>query len=188
MSLELEAELFAMGALCPRCGGALSSLDTAQGAALDCANCGGLFVPHDVMARLVEAHRQIVPASIRPGPMPPDVVSYLPCPDCGERMNRAVFGRRSGILVDTCKVHGTWFDAGELTGALAFVEKGGLDVALAAEKAEREREARQLAVDRRASRIKDAAAPAGHFRHTLGSGPASSEALIDLMDILSRLM
>jgi hypothetical protein len=42
-------------------------------------------------------------------------------------MNRVNFGRVSGIVIDLCKGHGVWFDAGELQGVLHFVATGGLD-------------------------------------------------------------
>jgi Zn-finger nucleic acid-binding protein len=45
-------------------------------------------------------------------------------------MNRVNFGKRSGVIVDVCKEHGVWFDRGELTQAIEFVAKGGLDDAL----------------------------------------------------------
>jgi len=35
-------------------------------------------------------------------------------------MNRINFGRTSGVIVDVCKKHGTWFDGGELTQVIAF--------------------------------------------------------------------
>lgn len=60
-------------------------------------------------------------------------------------MNRAVFGRKSGVIVDTCKMHGTWFDARELEACEAFVDVGGLAVAERVAREEKEavkREAR----------------------------------------------
>ena len=42
-------------------------------------------------------------------------------------MNRENFGRRSGVVVDVCKAHGVWFDAGELGEVVGFVMRGGLD-------------------------------------------------------------
>jgi hypothetical protein len=41
-------------------------------------------------------------------------------------MNRVNFGPRSGVIVDVCGQHGSWFDAGELALALSFVAEGGL--------------------------------------------------------------
>ncbi len=51
---------------------------------------------------------------------------YGRCPRCGSIMERLNFGRRSGIVVDACREHGTWFDQGELDAALEFVRDGGL--------------------------------------------------------------
>jgi hypothetical protein len=42
-------------------------------------------------------------------------------------MNRVNFGRRSGIIVDVCRPHGTWFDADELPRVVTFVMHGGLE-------------------------------------------------------------
>jgi hypothetical protein len=44
-------------------------------------------------------------------------------------MNRRNYGGASGVIVDVCTVHGTWFDTGELPRVLAFVEGGGLAAA-----------------------------------------------------------
>jgi len=54
-------------------------------------------------------------------------VRYLPCPLCHASMNRVNFGRVSGVVIDVCKLHGTWFDAGELTRVIAFAAAGGLE-------------------------------------------------------------
>ncbi len=46
-------------------------------------------------------------------------------------MQRKNFGRVSGVIVDTCGMHGTFFDAGELQDVLAFVRSGGLQAGAA---------------------------------------------------------
>jgi Zn-finger nucleic acid-binding protein len=46
-------------------------------------------------------------------------------------MNRLNFGKTSGILVDACKAHGTWFDRGELDDIVAAVEHGAVATDLA---------------------------------------------------------
>jgi Zn-finger nucleic acid-binding protein len=61
----------------------------------------------------------------RPGPLETDV-RYLRCPECSQPMMRMNFGRRSGVILDACKRHGTWFDAGELERVRDFVCAGGL--------------------------------------------------------------
>jgi Zn-finger nucleic acid-binding protein len=42
-------------------------------------------------------------------------------------MTRMNFGRHSGIVVDVCRSHGTWFDRGELDAVLEFVRAGGIE-------------------------------------------------------------
>jgi Zn-finger nucleic acid-binding protein len=53
-------------------------------------------------------------------------VHYARCPQCAETMARVNFGKHSGIVVDVCRWHGTWFDAGELDAAMEFVHAGGV--------------------------------------------------------------
>jgi hypothetical protein len=42
-------------------------------------------------------------------------------------MNRVNFGRLSGTIVDVCRGHGTFLDAGELHAIVTFIDAGGLD-------------------------------------------------------------
>src|SRR5262249_42442162 len=53
-------------------------------------------------------------------------VRYLRCPICDEAMNRAIFGRKSGIVIDVCAKHGTWFDHGEVARAMTFARNHDL--------------------------------------------------------------
>ena len=66
-------------------------------------------------------------------------VKYLPCPRCRQLMNRVNFAQRSGIIVDVCAGHGTWFDANELHRIVQFIRDGGLTTAREFEKQEIER-------------------------------------------------
>ena len=80
-------------------------------------------------------------------------VSYAPCPECKQLMNRVNFARCSGVIVDICKGHGTWFDREELSRIVEFIRKGGLAVSREKEKAglieERQRlRQEQMSVDR----------------------------------------
>lgn len=52
---------------------------------------------------------------------------YVPCPDCGQLMNRKVWGSHSGVIVDVCRDHGTWFDDGELEKVREYVKLGGVE-------------------------------------------------------------
>jgi Zn-finger nucleic acid-binding protein len=71
-------------------------------------------------------------------------------------MTRVHFARASGVIVDVCKGHGTWFDRDELRQVLEFVRAGGLDVARAREKEELEHE-RQRLKDRQRALAEDGA-------------------------------
>ncbi|HEX9545464.1 MAG TPA: zf-TFIIB domain-containing protein, partial [Pyrinomonadaceae bacterium] len=66
------------------------------------------------------------------------------CPHCGQLMNRVNFARCSGVIVDVCKGHGTWFDRDELSGIIQFIRGGGLDLARQKEKQEIESERQEL--------------------------------------------
>ena len=67
-----------------------------------------------------------------------------PAPICAKLMNRMNFGKRSGVVLDSCAKHGTWFDADELRRVVEFVRDGGLDRARAIEKEQLEEERRLL--------------------------------------------
>jgi hypothetical protein len=54
-------------------------------------------------------------------------IRYRKCVACGKMMNRINFGRLSGTVVDVCKAHGTFLDAGELHLIVTFIQQGGLD-------------------------------------------------------------
>ena len=40
-------------------------------------------------------------------------------------MQRRAYGQGSGVVIDTCRDHGIWFDAEELHHILAWILKGG---------------------------------------------------------------
>ena len=59
-------------------------------------------------------------------------------------MSRVNFARCSGILLDVCRPHGTWFDDEELRAIVKFIRAGGLDRSRALAKADLEEEQRRL--------------------------------------------
>ena len=77
----------------------------------------------------------------------------LPCPVCHVMMNRKLFATGTGVIIDVCRTHGTFFDAGELPLIIDFVMNGGLERAQIKD-IERMREAarRELAQARDAAR------------------------------------
>lgn len=56
-----------------------------------------------------------------------DEARYVPCPMCQKLMHRKVWGSHSGVIVDKCFAHGTWYDAGELEKVREFVALGGTE-------------------------------------------------------------
>ncbi len=139
---------------CPRCGGSLSARHYHDLDVDECDACGGIMVSPRLLDRIVAAKdsatdlRLALPARER---VPETKVRYVRCPRCDNTMNRQAFGRISGVVVDVCKQHGVWFDAGELSAVLAFVERGGLTRARERERAELEEAARALRSERMAN-------------------------------------
>ena len=66
-------------------------------------------------------------------------------------MNRINFARCSGVIVDVCKGHGTWFDRDELRAIVEFVRGGGLELSREREKSEIKYEREQLRAEQYAA-------------------------------------
>ena len=94
-----------------------------------------------------------------PKALAPRADRYWPCPACGHLMNRQNFAHLSGVIVDVCKGHGVWFNAGELQAIVEFVRAGGLERARAREKADYEAARRQLHTEQNAQAIRGASVP-----------------------------
>lgn len=109
---------------CPRCKHPLAH---AGGGVHACGACEGTFFTESALEALVERARhgdevdtaESLQTGVSPSAMLEDV-RYLACPMCGEPMNRSIFGRKSGIVVDVCPQHGTWFDHGEVETAVRY--------------------------------------------------------------------
>jgi Zn-finger nucleic acid-binding protein len=135
---------------CPRCAVHLKSRDYGNLSVEECDKCGGLYLAPATMDQLVAARD--LPTSLRLALPKRELkrekaVRYIACPTCRKSMNRQAFGRISGVVVDVCKNHGVWFDAGELSEVIRFVEQGGLErerERALAELAERERRVRAV--------------------------------------------
>ena len=84
-------------------------------------------------------------------------VNYVPCPECSQLMNRLNFARCSGVIVDVCKQHGTWFDRDELSRIVEFVHGGGLNASRAKEKIEIAEQREQLRQEQLAASLKGSA-------------------------------
>ena len=132
----------------------------------ECLECGGTWVDVDAFEKICadrEEQSAVLGAAI---PAPNQTITmqgkvrYIPCPKCGQLMNRINFARCSGVIVDVCKGHGTWFDQDELRAIVEFIKKGGLEKARNREKAEIEEERRALAQEKLVATMGDRTA---HF-------------------------
>ena len=175
---------------CPRCQAALRARLVGDVVIDECPHCQGLFLDHIAIERVI-ADRQQARAEALLGALPrveitatvpPGAKMYLKCPMCHVVMNRKLFAAGSGVIVDVCRTHGTFFDAGELPAIIDFVAKGGL---AAAEKKELERKRDELRHERDAARSAQwSAASVGQGTYD-GAG-RDGGALVDLLSLLFR--
>jgi Zn-finger nucleic acid-binding protein len=129
--LGLMSEFELSANLCADCQLPMVALAGSAGTVLDCQRCGGQFVEHALLRSLIEERESAAEALPeapyrRQSKASFERVHYRPCAVCQQMMNRKNFGGASGVIVDVCAKHGTWFDAGELPQVLQFVQTGGL--------------------------------------------------------------
>lgn len=110
-------------------------LDREGEAIQGCANCKGIWVNFD-------AERKILKSKMEPFTIDEirrlrekfqplgriEEIRYYPCPACGQMMQRKNWGSHSGVIVDKCKEHGTWYDEHELEKILEYVSLGGVEL------------------------------------------------------------
>lgn len=140
---------------CPRCKVEMSSVTIGAEAMRECEQCAGLWVEVTAFERICSNREQqsIVLGGASVLPAPPGAphesacIQYVGCPQCGQLMNRINFARCSGVIVDVCRGHGSWFDRDELSEIVHFIRRGGLDLARQKEKREIEFQREQLRMD-----------------------------------------
>lgn len=111
----------------------------------ECESCGGLWLEVAVFEKLCADREHQSAALGLAAPVTGNSINvtaaeikvrYFPCPQCGQLMNRINFARCSGVIVDVCRGHGTWFDRDELREIIEFIRDGGLDLSRQKEKRE----------------------------------------------------
>lgn len=149
---------------CPRCKRPLESIRISAAQVRECGSCGGFWTDTATFESICadKEEQAAVLSFIQKQTIetrPAAAISYVPCPDCKQLMNRSNFARSSGVIIDLCKQHGVWFDAEELPKIIDFIEKGGLSrarekekIALEEERARLRDEERKLAMIERGSR------------------------------------
>ncbi len=119
---------------CPRCDLPLAAREVSDLVIDECTGCCGVFLDDTAVHRVIDAEDHAraeallaaLPRTTKPhsgGRM------YIKCPTCSTVMNRKLFATGSGVVIDVCKAHGTFFDAGELPSIIEFVRRGGLAIA-----------------------------------------------------------
>jgi Zn-finger nucleic acid-binding protein len=168
---------------CPRCTTVLHARRVGDLVIDECGACLGVFLDHVAIKRVIvdraqsraEALLGALPR-VELNPVPgAGQKMYLPCPVCHVVMNRRLFATGTGVIIDVCRTHGTFFDAGELPLIIEFVMNGGLDKAQ-----KRDLERMREAAQRELAAAHAAALPAAHLHQPSPRGRA-------FVDFLSAL-
>ena len=150
---------------CPRCRTEMQAVVIGATAVRKCSRCEGLWLDVASFEKICADREQQSAVLGAASPAPTNTasdavskISYIPCPECAQLMNRINFARCSGVIVDVCRGHGTWFDREELSRIIEFIRGGGLDASRAREKlqldeARRQLQSEQFAADARRSSV-----------------------------------
>jgi Zn-finger nucleic acid-binding protein len=116
---------------CPSCRGTMRDVQVGDTAMLECERCHAIWIDAATFEHIC-ASQESQAAVLHQWPGQQRVraggeVRYRKCVACGTMMNRLNFGRMSGTIVDVCRGHGTFLDAGELHAIVRFIQGGGLD-------------------------------------------------------------
>jgi Zn-finger nucleic acid-binding protein len=174
---------------CPRCREEMASVAIGGARIGECARCGGLWVSAEDFEKICADREQQSAILIAASPTRAEQharpeqskVRYVPCPRCGQLMNRVNFAHCSGVVVDICKGHGTWFDRDELSQIVEFIRKGGLDAARAREKQQLAEERRLLRQEQLANATKGGSAMLINERESQAGGLLSASELLKLL-------
>jgi Zn-finger nucleic acid-binding protein len=169
-------------ARCPACRQVMSAATVGGTSLLECGRCDGVWVAADDFERLCaerDAQAAVLHHFAEHKPVSAGAaVRYRPCVRCGKMMNRVNFSRTSGTIVDVCRGHGTYLDAGELHAILTFVRGGGLERA-------RKRQLDDIKEEQRRLRERQArAAEASGRGWTVDVGSWSGGGIIDLLSMI----
>jgi Zn-finger nucleic acid-binding protein len=121
---------------CPVCGCLMPARSVGGVGINECPSCNGLWAPGErlnlLINKAIEARRSNDPALLqsfeprtRGGNPVSQRVAYRKCPECEAFMQRRNFRKSSGVIIDSCRKHGTWLDADELEQITGFVLSGG---------------------------------------------------------------
>jgi Zn-finger nucleic acid-binding protein len=135
--------------ICPRCRVVMNAVVIGGSPLRECPRCEGIWADADALHQICEDQEKQSAVMGMAGPVVQDVedistIHYIPCPVCGDLMNRVNFAHCSHVIVNVCGRHGTWFDRDELRRIVEFIQSGGLVEERAQEIADLERQKREL--------------------------------------------
>jgi Zn-finger nucleic acid-binding protein len=152
------------GRNCPRCRKEMATVVIGAATVLECERCLGLWLDTASFEKICADREQqsavLGVASHAPSGAATETskVNYVPCPECSQLMNRMNFARCSGVIVDACKQHGTWFDRDELSRIVEFIHGGGLNASRAKEKLEIAEQREQLRQEQQTANLRSSRA------------------------------
>ncbi|MBN1521861.1 MAG: zf-TFIIB domain-containing protein [Candidatus Aureabacteria bacterium] len=119
---------------CPRCMDPMIVLELKRVEIDYCPECGGIWLDEGELEMLLEdsdEKNSVLQSLIVAGDVKEEVRR---CPVCSKSMEKVLCGKgEKKILIDRCKkMHGLWFDKGELDDVLRMgsIDKKGLTVNL----------------------------------------------------------
>ena len=137
---------------CPRCRSNMEAVVIGSSKVRECPKCEGIWTDTETLRQICTDQEKQAAVLGMPNQLPTNEgveiekqIRYLRCPVCRDMMNRINFANFSGVIVDVCRLHGTWFDRDELRRIVEFIRAGGMDRA-------RAREIQNLEADRRLAR------------------------------------
>ena len=139
---------------CPRCQIKMEALVIGSSTVSECGRCLGLWLDVASFEKVCADRQQQSAVLGTASPSPVSAVretgrvNYVPCPECSQLMNRVNFAHCSGVIVDICKGHGTWFDRDELSRIVEFIRGGGLEAARIREKSQIQEERERVRQER----------------------------------------
>jgi Zn-finger nucleic acid-binding protein len=141
--------------LCPSCRAEMNAVVVGGSNLRECPRCEGIWTDTATLRQICADNEKQAAVLGMAAPLPadsgmdfPTQIRYLPCPVCGELMNRVNFANFSNVIVEVCREHGTWFDRDELRRIVEFIRAGGMDKARQREMADLEEDRRLAALDR----------------------------------------
>lgn len=120
--------------ICPKCGAGMEARTDGSVETDLCPQCGGVWIDVSEEKGALDMKPEVFTVDelrlLRKVYQPSgtvEEVKYRKCPRCQELMWRINYLHHSGIVVDKCRQHGTFFDKDELQKAMEFIRAGGVE-------------------------------------------------------------